>query len=362
MPINLEVNGTEYTNFTRATASVVLDTLANDFSFDAVIPAGEQLPFKGGDSCRVLVDDELVLTGNIENIIGNYSANDHTITVNGRDKTSDLIDSTINIMDDIRAPITLKQIIEKVIKHIGADLLVIDDASPDPFNKAEDIVSPQPGDNAFLFVEEYAQKRQVLLTSNAEGNVVITNSQPTPSGGVLQNQIKAGTNNILSASWAYSTNDLFNKYIQKGQLDPVALDFGKSKTKTGVISQEGQIVDDNIRVGRQLVMVSDKGFSQAQLQTRAEWSKKIRQARSVAYSCSAQSFQNSAETLWLVNTLVSIFDEFADIDRDLLLNSITFTYDQRGSVSLLGFVEADAYVLQLTEPKPVGTNQDAFIL
>lgn len=363
MPINLEVNGTEFTNFTHASVTVALDTLANDFSFLAVLPAGEQLPFKGGEECTVIVDGELVLTGTIEDIGGSYDAGSHGITISGRDKTGDLIDSSINIMDDIRAPITLKQVIEKVIEHIGADITVIDNATPEPFNKAEDIVSPKPGDNAFSFIEGYAQKRQVLLTSNAEGNIVITNSQATSGGGVLQNAVKAEINNILAATWSYTTSGLFNKYVQKGQLDPVALDFGESKSDDGVVSQEGETLDANIREGRQLVMVSDKGFSRAQLQTRAEWSKKIRQARSVTYSCTVQGFQNSGNVLWKLNTLVPVFDAFADIDRELLVNTITFSYGiETGSVSSLGFVEANAYELQLTEPKPVGTNQDAFIL
>ena len=41
MPINLIVKGTEFTNFTLASVTLSLDTLANDFSFQAVLPAGE---------------------------------------------------------------------------------------------------------------------------------------------------------------------------------------------------------------------------------------------------------------------------------------------------------------------------------
>ena len=364
MPITLEVNGVEYTNFTMATVTLSLDTLSNDFSFQAVLPAGEQLPLKGGEKCSILVDGELVVTGFIENVTGRYTATDHTIFVTGRDRTADLIDSSIDVIDDIRAPVSLKVIVEKVAKHIGSDLAVVDNANPDEFNKAEDIVTPQPGDNAFTFVEGYAQKRQVLLTSNAAGNVVITNSKSTPSDSIIQNVVGAIGNNILTADWSYMTANLFNKYIQKGQLSPVALDFGGSETTDGLVSQKGEAIDKSVRPGRQRVTVSDKSFSSEQLQKRAEWSKKIRGARSVAYSCTVQGFKNTAGQRWDVNTLVSVVDTFADINRDLLLNSVRFLFNEDGSVSLLQFVEADAYKLQLDEPKakPVGTNQDAFIL
>lgn len=361
MPINLEVNGVEYTNFTRATATIALDSLANDFSFEAVMPAGQQLPFKGGERCRVVVDGVLQVTGWIESINGSCSADEHTISISGRDRTSDLIDSDIDVMDDIRAPVSLQQLIARVVAHIGSDLLVVDNAKPAAFNVAEDIAAPSPGDNAFAFVEGYAQKRQVLLTSNADGDVVITKSQPTQSKGVLQNAVGGINNNIISSAWSFTGTDLFNKYVQRGQLDPVALDFGDAESSDGVVSQYGFSSDSSVRKGRQRVDVAEKGFSTEQLKTRASWSKKIRKSRSVAYACTVQGFRNSGGQLWAVNTLVPVYDEFADIDRLLLLNSITFAQDGQGSVSSLGFVEAYAYALQTSEPRPVGTNQDAFI-
>lgn len=362
MPINLEVNGTEYTNFTEVGVNIALDTLANDFSFEAALPDGESLSIKGGDQCTVVVDGQRVLTGYVENITGRHTATQHTIIITGRDRTADLIDSSINVLDDIRDTVTLKELIEKVIAHIGADIRVIDNVVVDPFNKAEDIIAPLPGDNAFFFVEQYAQKRQVLLTSNADGNLVLTQSDATPTHAALQNALQSDTNNITEASWSYMTGNLYNKYIHKGQLDPVALDFGGSKSDSGVVAQQGEAIDANIRAGRQFVSVSAKGYSSDQLKTRAAWSKKVRQARSVAYSCLTPGFTNSAGDLWAVNTLVSVLDEFADINRPLLLNSIQFTYGRDGSRSLLGFVEANAYKLQVSEPKPVGENQNDFIL
>ena len=361
MPINLEVNGIEYTNFTEAGVTLALDTLANDFTFDAALPDGENLNIKGGDACTVIVDGELVLTGYVENITGHYTATGHTIVITGRDKTSDLIDSSIDVIDDIRDSVTLKEIIEKVIEHIGAGITVVNNVTPAPFNKAEDIIAPLPGDNAFLFVEQYAQKRQVLLTSNAHGDVVITNSQETSGGGALQNAINSDTNNIVEASWSYMAGALFNKYINKGQLDPGALDFADAKTEYGLVSQRGEDEDTAIRVGRQLVTVLATGFSDDQLLERAKWSKKIRRSRSIAYSCHVPGFKNTANQLWAVNTVVSVFDEFANINQDLLINSVQFLYGAGGSRTLLTLVPAGSYELQPTEPVAVGTNQDAFI-
>lgn len=362
MPITLQVGGTEYTNFTSANVTVALDTLANDFIFEAVAPSREPFPIKGGAACTVLVDGELVLTGFVENVAGNYTSSSHTIIVSGRDRTGDFIDSSIDVIDDIRGDGSLKSLIERVALHVGVPIGVVDSANPAPFNKAEDIISPESGSNAFTFVEQYAQKRQVLLSSTSLGNIEIISSQSTPSGGAVQNVVDGGSNNVLEASWTYSTTGLFNKYIQKGQQDPSALGFGGASSAEGVVAQAGSATDKDVRTGRQLVTVAAEGFSNEQLKLRAQWSKKIRQTRSLTYFCTVHGFTNFSGELWKPNTLASVKDEFADINRTLLINSVQYSYGARGSTTRLTFVEQDAYKLQLNEPVNVGNNQDDFKL
>jgi len=362
LPITLEVSGTRYENFISATANIALDTLANDFNFDATAPGLKLLPFKGGEPCRVFVDDVLVITGFIENIAGNYSSLSHGIAVSGRDKTADLIDSSINTIDDLRGALTLKSIIERVIKHLDLKLKVIDNVRPNAFNKAEDIVSISPGSNAFSVIDEYAQKRQVILTSNDNGDIVITNSEPTKSTGSLRHKVNSDSNNILNASWSYSTVDLFNKYIQLGQQDSSALAFGGAFSLDGIVAQDATAKDNGTRKGRQLVSVASIGFSDDQLKQRAEWSKKIRRSRSTVYTASVQGFTDQAGNLWKINQLVNVIDDFADINRDLLINTLSFSYGLSGSVTTIGFVEKNAYKLISQEPKAVGKSQDAFIL
>ena len=49
-----------------------------------------------GDKCRVLVNGIPVITGYIEEIQVNYNEGEQSINFSGRDKTADLIDSTLN--------------------------------------------------------------------------------------------------------------------------------------------------------------------------------------------------------------------------------------------------------------------------
>ena len=324
--IELTVNGTPYTDFVSASATVALDTLANDFTFMAsavdVFP-----PFVVGDKVVILIDGVKRLTGFIDEANGSDQEGSHTVTYTGRDKTGDFIDSQIDRINDIRADesLTLKKIIEIVIAHLGLDLKVIDELEPAPFNKAEDILSPEVGQGALEFVAQYARKRQALLTSNADGNIVITQSAPTESGAALQRLQGSDSNNIISQSWKVNGSERFAKYIHRGQLDPRALSFGGDTDIATVEDQGAEVADTDIRGGRQRVVVESESYSSAQLQDRAKWSKQVAKAHATTFSCVTNGHSKPEGGDWDQNTLVQINSDVADISRKMLINMLTFS-------------------------------------
>lgn len=352
--MKLEINGVEYDNFTSASAEIRLDALSNTFSFGAVSTKATPLPFKGGEACRVRVDGETVLTGTIEVVNVDYSDGGHSITLQGRDKTGDILDSSLSPMSDLRAPITLKSIIQKAIANIGADIKVVDEVNPAPFNAAEDLSAPEPGENAFEFMESHARKRQVLLTSNGSGDVVITGASSAKSAGALQNILDAEDNNIIAGSVSYDLTGRYNAYKFASALNPISL-LNAGDTGIGeVVAQEGNATDPNIRIGRQLVLVAEGPFSSDQDKLRAKWEANIRKARGRVYSVTVRGYRTGGDTgdLWAINTRVPIRDDFAGIDAEMLINTVTFGFDlQNGRQTVLSLLASNAYSLALEEPK-----------
>ncbi len=362
--IELIVNGTPYTEFTSANATLAVDTMANDFSFTASAVNGFP-PFIQGDSVVVIVDGVKKLTGYIDEVNGTDAEGNHSVDYSGRDKTGDFLDSQIDVVNDIRASgdLTLKKIIEIIIKHLGLDLIVIDNLNPDPFNEAEDIIAPKVGQPAFDFIMQYARKRQALLSSDGDGNIVITQSSPTDSGAVLQRLVTSETNNILSQSWAISGNERFNKYVYRGQQSPTAINLGGASDVSSVESQSGTSTDDLIRTGRQRVKVESRGYSSSQLKNNALWSNQIAKARSVRFNCTAQGHQMPLGSVWTENTLVQINSDVADISRKMLINSMTFSEgDGQPTVTSFEFVEKDVYTIdeKILSQKPTGKQNDIF--
>lgn len=355
MTMLLEVKGVRYDNFESATCEIRLDALSNSFRFQAVAEEGFALPFKGGDSCRVIVDGEVVLTGFIEIIAVSYTAASHSITIAGRDRTADLLDSTLSTISDLIAPITLKEIIEKVIKSIGLTLKVIEEVTTEKFEAAQDVVAPEAGQNAFKFIEKYTRKRQVLLTSNGDGDVVITSGTPTIARGAIQHIINAEDNNVISADFSFDTTERFNLYKFSSQLNPFAVNKAGDTKISSIVNQQGSTSDKEIRVGRQLVLKSEGPFSDDQNNIRSKWEANIRKARSLRYSVVVAGYRvdpsDPGSPLWRINSAYPITDDFLGKEEAMLLNSITFILDnQNGERTTLGFVNKEAYSLELDKP------------
>ncbi len=363
--MKLTVNGTPFTGFTFASAIVSVETMANDFSFTASAVNGFP-PFKKGDLVMVTIDGVTILTGFIDEINGIDQEGSHTVTYSGRDRTSDFIDSQINTINDIRADagLTLKQIIESILSHLNSDLRVVDNLSPAPFNKAEDIVSPEVGDSALAFALIYARKRQALLSSTSAGNILITQSSPTDSGAVVQRINNSDSNNIISQSWTIDSKLEYNKYILRGQLDPRASNFGGDTDIAAVEDQGAVVTDSSSRQGRQKVIVETKGYSSGQLADRAKWSSQIAKAQATRFNCVVKGHAAPTGEHWKENTLVQVNSDVADISRKMLLNSIIFSQQESGSgqISTLEFVEKNAYTIneKLLNQRPVGSQNDIF--
>ena len=342
--ITLRVAGIDYTNFTSASVAIRLDALCNTFTFDAAAPEGKSLPFLGGEACEVAVDGEKVLTGYIEVIDASYSASDHTISISGRDKTGDLLDSSIDVISDISG-VTLKQLIERVIKQIGLDIKVIDNINPDAFSKAEDLASPEAGDNAFQFIEKYARKRQVMLTSDADGNIVIDSNSGISATGAVQHLLGATDNNVVECRFSYDTTGRFNSYKMASSLNPVTL--GASSNDLGaLVAQSGGVLDPAIRKTRQLILVSEVPYSSKQCIERARWESDVRKARGLRYTCTVNGFRVGGEgtELWQINRLYQITDDFVGKQEQMLCNSVAFDYSlDGGSATALEFIGQDAY-------------------
>lgn len=347
--ITIEVGGKEYTDFLSAGVDRAVDALAGVFSLQATAKVGETYPIRVGQSCKVFVAGVKQVDGFVESVDVSYSAGGHTISISGRDKSADLIDSTIGPNIDLKGPITLAGICKTVIRNMGISIGVVDNTSGlTPFADNE-IASAEIDKQGFAFLESFARQRQVFLSGDGAGNLVITRAGLTKAGTGLQNVIDGQKNNIKESS---STNDIslrFNLYDVAAQLNVSAFDTQVSSTD--IANQNGSALDGDIRSSRRLYFQAEKSANGNTSKERATWEANIRRARSSKYSATVAGFQQEDGSLWSLNQLVNVNDDFADIRADMLAWALKFRYSANGgSTTSIDLVPPDALKLIAEEP------------
>ncbi len=356
--MQLEVGGTRYEGFETGRLTIRLDALSREFDFGMSSEAGVGLPFTTGERARVFVDGEQQFDGWIEKVNVAGDAESHDLNIEGRDRTCDIVDSGFAALNDLSAPISLREVGEAVIAHIGSDLRFIEAQAIPKFLSVEDVAAAEPGENCFAFLEALARKRQVLLTSDEFGNVVATRAEGRPvNQAIIQRDGDPDlANNVLSYAVQYDHSGRFRTYKVLSQLNPAVGDPLEAE-ETEVVFQEGVQEDPGSRQGRQHVIVGETSGSSNWNKDRATWEANVRRSRSKVYSCTVDGFRGQDGKLWAINTTLPIADEFAGIDGPMLVNSVVFWLSAGGGRNTtLSFVEPDAYTVSLKEPIAVKTT------
>lgn len=362
--ITLKVNGTEYDNFLSVSCNKSMLEFNSEANFEIALEEGEFPPFLGNERCEVLIDEKKVLTGFIDIISINYSESTHSVNYTIRDKTSDFSDSDIDVINDLGSSISLKRVIEIVLKHLGLDVGTrgekygikvigsVDDLKP--FDNSTDDIAPEVGDNAFEYCEKLARKRQVLLTTDSDGNIEIVRNSGEQLKQSFQNSFNDNNkeNNILSASYSYDYTKSFRKYVVKSQLGKAnsgAINFGAVSNKN-VANQKGFFEDKGIRTGRQKVIIADESANDKDNQERALWQANFQRMESEVHSINVYGHSLGKEIIE-PNKLVFVYDDFAEVIATMTIQAVTWEYSiNTGSITSVTLTDKDAFTLTVNEP------------
>ena len=353
--INIVVNGQIFEGFTESRVENSLDTISGQFFFSARTQESVIVPFSVGDNVEVTVENKKVITGFIDKITSSYDSFAHDITIEGRDITSDIIDSTINENIEFTSSISFEALIKDVLKRTNQkNIGVINNVSGLSNFGTNDLESGEIGQTIFEFLESLARKKNVLITTDGDGNIVITRSTKQISSDVLINQVENESNNIINASVSYDFTDRFGVYnfFTQGNTSSDTLKFLNPNQESSNNRKESS-TDADVRSSRVLNMHAEKSLKSEDLKNRAIWEQNIRRVRSSSYTVTVRGFLGPVtQEIWRPNTLVRVVDDFSDIEAVMLINNVSFSLSRDGgSITTLTLVDKDAYQVQANKPK-----------
>lgn len=340
--IALQVGGKEYNQFKQIKVTRSLDAVSGSFSFQAANKRISDFPFKIFDVANVVVNGFKSINGFIYKIKPTYSEKSHTVDVSGFDKTRDLVDIKVFKNVAYNTPISLQKLaINTITDHDIFGMSVLDRANVEKFKEGE-LLAGETGESLFSFIERHARKRNVILSNDGDGRLVLYRNSGNAIGATLTNIFNEPQNsNIISASANYDYTQRFDRVIVASQ-------------EEGNDDVRGEARDDKIarvRGARTHVVVSETVQDIKACEELAKWEVNKRRSDSITYNCSVQGFWATPTAIWEPNQLVDIVDQYADINSRMLLRSVDYTFSENGSIAQLSFVSPDSYSLQANDPK-----------
>jgi prophage tail gpP-like protein len=286
-------------------------------------------PIHPGEPCQVLMDGEPVITGYVDEPSPDYDANSHGISVEGRDKTADLVDCSAIHKSGQWKGRTLAQIARDLCRPFG--IKVIEEVSVSESFSSFNI---QEGETVFECLDRAARMRGVLLMADGLGNLVITRSGREKSGAALEEGV-----NILRARGSFSHRERFSNYIVKGHGREDDDNFGE--TVTGA---SGEARDDAITRYRPLIVLAEEG-EHTSFRRRAEWERNVRRGRGSRATVTVRGWRRADGSLWTPNTRVNLKSPLIHADFEVLIVSCTYTLDDSGTLTELELARPEAFEL-----------------
>lgn len=329
--LTLTVNGRAYRGWTGARVSRGLDRCATDFELKVTERwLGQDTPWQilPFAACVVKIDDDVVMTGYVDDYLPEIAAREHAVRISGRSRTQDLIDCTPDLAGGQFSGYTLAAIARAVCALFGIG--VVDQSNGLSANTFAD-ATLERGETGFSFLERLGRLSGVLLSDDANGNLVLATVGATRASGRL-----AQGDTILAASGVLSGRHRFSEWIVKGQH---ALGVGGSQSWGGAggtgtpapaaapavqTQQRAVALDPTVPRYRPRIVLAESMLTGAGLQLRANWLRQQAFGAGTRALITVQGWRQPDGTLWQVNQIVPVTAPALGVDQDLLIVGVEF--------------------------------------
>lgn len=335
--ITLTVNGDTYAGWIDLTVSRALDQLAHSFELtctDHWAEADAPRPIRLGDQCTVDLDGAIIITGWVDALAFDATAEGATVRISGRSLTGDLVDcaaihktgqwrnsTALGIIEDICAPFGIP---------VEADALVAADTALVIRFDLED------GETAFGAIDRLARLRAMLPTSTPKGALRFTRVSRT-SGESIKTLDAA---NAIRRSVQQNTQDRHSEYHLNSQYARTnATDRARDAATAKIV-----IYDENVTRYRPLIVHAEHGVTAVEMRDLAIWTRNTRAAQAERVI-----FELPGPLAWEPGQLVYVRDQALGVDDVLVLASIMMRESAHSSITELQLARIEAFT---AEPLP----------
>ncbi len=297
-----------------------------------------------GAACELRLDGQTVITGHVDKVERTLDAEQHQITVTGRDAAGDLVDSSALLPGDkigSLRQVTLAQAINILAGPFGVRAI-------DKANASKRIeVSIDAPETVWDTVERYARQLAVYVTSDGRGHLLITRAGTTTHPARL-----VQGENILSARFVRDDSGRYHRYIARNQ-NPT--NGTLEMTPEQVSQQEARAADVGARSPRVRLLGEGANTDGVALQQRVDWERNHRRGLSRRLIITVPGWSAQGR-LWQPNEMAHVEIPLWGIKGELLIVAVDQSLDEQGTRTELTLAPREAYDLLPVAAKPAATD------
>ncbi|MBO3274123.1 phage baseplate assembly protein [Pseudomonas schmalbachii] len=344
--LELLVNGRIYAGWTSIGVTMAIDAASGAFTVDlterwegqgSLAAQLDAWPILPDDECEIRLGGESMISGYVNIFRPSFDVTSHAINVQGRDRTSDMIDCSAVHDPDQWTNLDLLQFAQILAKPFGVSVRVDQGVSVgDKFQT----IKLQQGETAFEAISRYARQRKILCMPDGTGNLLLTRTGNTRAAAAL-----VQGENIKGADGTIDHSQRFSEYIGKAQAAYSATTSGE-----GEAHLRASTTDSEIPRYRPLLIIAEAGGTPASVQERVNWEANSRLGQSAVASVAVFGWRQFGLTgdLWRPNLLVQVRSEWLRMDGEMLIRQVTFTRSPSdGTTTVLELISPQAF-----EPEP----------
>ncbi|MGE4799946.1 phage baseplate assembly protein [Yersinia hibernica] len=331
--IELYLGNRIYSGWKELSITRSLEEIAGQFTLGVTVNSGDSpLVLKAGTACKLEINGQRIITGYVDTVEIDVEGTSRTTTVTGRDKTGDLVDCAAIHGKGQWRNVSLATIAQDVCQPFGVAVIwQVQLAAAAAKFKVWQI---EPGETVFDMLSRAARHRGVLVTSNAQGDLMFTTASKSRAGtlilGTDDSDKNAPGTRILSLKTHLSWAERFSLFRVKGGCSGGGL-WGETQTASQATSVHVDVVDPDITRYRPTIIIADDNFTKAKGNARGSWEQKRSMAHATTASATVQDWFNQQGQLWSPNQLVTVKATAAGLsERDLLITTVTFNLTQDG--------------------------------
>lgn len=305
-----------------------------------------------GAACMLRLDGEEVLAGYIDSVETAYDAKTHTLTVKGREKTSDLTDGAATVDGPYEyRDVTVAEVARRLSQPYGIAVRA-EVPEGDPFPR----YAIQPAEKAWEAIERGLRQRAMFAFGDGRGALVLT--RPGAGGEAAGGLRLGGTDgNIRGAKGITNWTKRRSLLVVRGQGEVTRGASPAQSREPARGAQAGQrgarASDPEFTRHRPEVLVGEVAVGVTP-QQRVDWEVAMRRGRSRRVTYTVPGWRGGGGRLWRINTLAAVEDSYLALREELLIVAVTHAVTgEAGSTTELEMMPKDGYDLRTGEGQAV---------